>query len=139
MKRLIATTAGLVLASSALAAGSLPVGEALEYEDNYGSVLITQPAAGVATAQPQFGGETGMRAEQGTQGMAESLHGDAIRDSDNYGSILHDLAKSGEVMATPPRFGRGSGSGPVEVRSRGDDAWGNVLFDLPRDTRLIQY
>ena len=136
MKRLIATTAGLVLASSALAAGSLPVGEALEYDDNYGSVLITPPATGVATARPQFGGETGMRAEQG---MAESLHGDAIRDSDNYGSILHDLAKSREVMATPPRFGRGSGGEPVEVGSRGDDAWGNVLFDLPRDTRLIQY
>ncbi|HKJ76431.1 MAG TPA: hypothetical protein VKA64_04430 [Gammaproteobacteria bacterium] len=140
MKRMIATTAGLVLAGSALTASAFPVGEVLEYDDNYGSVLVTQPSGGIATSGPEFGGQTGMRSsEKGMHGMSESLHGSAIDYGDNYGSILIGLKKGGETATVRPGFGRGMGAGEGTDVNRGDDAYGNVLFDLPRGGKLITY
>lgn len=84
MKTLIATTAGLLLAGSALASGSL------DNHDNYGSVLLDLSEDTVTAKQPGFGGETGMQ-RSGSSGMGDvpaSLHGEALNYSGNYGSIL---------------------------------------------------
>lgn len=93
MKRLIATTAGLMLAGSALATGPL------DHHDNYGSILIEHSWSEPMTGQaPGFGAGTG--------GMSGSMERDTMRDT---------------------------------WKSKGEDAYGNILFDLERDTRHFEY
>lgn len=87
MKRLIATTAGLLLAGSALASG------ALDYHDNYGSVLIEPPTAATTTpVQPGFGSDSYGHVVTSIEHNAMQ-RGGVDRGEDAYGSVLFDLSQ----------------------------------------------